>query len=202
MRTGRFFVALALVLTCGGTLATTPAAAQFSERFEFFKAVKDSNAAEAKALFSRAGTTIINVRERSSGRTALHMVTERRDAPWINFLKQGGDDVNVRDIEGNTPLMVAADRRFTDGVQLLLIHGAKPDLANDRGETPLMRAVQLNDIASVRLLLTAGANPDLTDNVAGLSARDYAKRDRRAGRIAALIEENETEAAEVMGPVQ
>ncbi|MGB3723246.1 MAG: ankyrin repeat domain-containing protein [Pacificimonas sp.] len=185
------------------TLAmASPSAAQFSEQFEFFKAVEKGSGAEAKPFMDKPGSTIVNARKRDGGVTALHIVTERRDAPWINFLKQGGADVNLRDDEGNTPLMVAANKRFTDGVQLLLAYGANVNLANNRGETPLIRAVQLKDANSVRMLIAAGANPDQTDHVAGMSARDYATRDRRAAHIVRLLDAAEADTTGVMGPTQ
>ncbi|WP_255536272.1 ankyrin repeat domain-containing protein [Pacificimonas pallii] len=192
---GRLFVAAATAMAL-----SVPASAQFSERYEFFKAVEEENAAEVKAMAESASSTIINSKKRESGRTALHIVTEKRDASWINFLKGFGADVNVKDDAGDTPLILAASLRFTDGVQLLLAYGARVDLANNRGETPLIRAVQRADMEAVRLLLKAGANPDQADHVAGLSARDYAARDRRARRILTLIENFENEAEDKVGP--
>jgi hypothetical protein len=40
----------------------------------------------------------------------------------------------------------------------------------------------------VRLLVQRGANPDKADHIAGMSARDYAKRDDRTGQILALLD--------------
>ena len=47
-----------------------------------------------------------------------------------------------------------------------------------------IRAVQRRDLALVRALLAAGADPDQTDNVAGMSARDYARVDTRSPAVA------------------
>ena len=52
----------------------------------------------------------------------------------------------------------------------------------------MIRSVQLRDTELTRLLLEKGANPDRTDTLAGLSARDYAGRDRRAAAVLAEIE--------------
>jgi hypothetical protein len=49
-------------------------------------------------------------------------------------------------------------------------------------------AVQQRQLPVVRLLLDAGADPDKPDSAAGLSARDYAKRDTRARQILQMIE--------------
>ena len=57
----------------------------------------------------------------------------------------------------------------------------------------MIRAVQLRDSEMTRLLLKNGADPDRTDTLAGLSARDYATRDRRASAILAEIEKADKE---------
>ena len=96
--------------------------------------------------------------------------------------------------------MVATELRFAEGVQLLLSHRATVDLANNSGETPLIRAVQLRDSGLVRALLSAGANPDKVDSIAGMSARDYAKRDIRSAAIARIFEEPRAKPATIAGP--
>ena len=59
----------------------------------------------------------------------------------------------------------------------------------------------MRDPNVVRVLLLAGANPDKRDTLAGLSARDYAKRDTRGAAILKLIEETKAKAAApVAGP--
>ena len=194
------FAALAAAALTVATLGAGPAEAQFSQRYEFFKAVREGKAAEVKAIVDQPGSAMINARDLDSGQTALHIVTDRRDAPWINFLQQAGADVNVRDQNGETPLMLATAKRFSDGVRLLLAYGADANIANNRGETPLIRAVQRRDADIVRLLLGAGANPDAGDHIAGLSARDYATRDRRAAQILALIEGAEAQDRATFGP--
>jgi len=178
---------LVAVLALGAFAA--PAAAQFSDSYNFFKAVKDRDGAKATSLLAQPGTTLANARDYDSGDTALIMVTRRRDVPWMNLMLSKGANPNARDKSGNTALIVAANIGFIDGVQVLLARGADPNAKNDQGETALIRAVQLRDANSARLLLAGGANPDATDNVAGYSARDYAQQDRRAGMIMRLIKE-------------
>ena len=85
--------------------------------------------------------------------------------------------------------MIAAARvGFQDAAEWLLGQGAKVDGANRMGETPLIIAVQQRQVALVKVLLAAGANPDKPDSAAGLSARDYAKRDGRSREIISAIE--------------
>jgi ankyrin repeat protein len=49
-------------------------------------------------------------------------------------------------------------------------------------------AVQRRDVPMVRLLLSKGADPKRSDNVAGYSALDYAKQDKRATAVLKLLE--------------
>ncbi|VAW05050.1 Ankyrin [hydrothermal vent metagenome] len=177
-------------LLLGLTLMThsVPAAAQFSVSYNFLKAVKDRDGTEATKFLNQPGSVIVNTRDISTGETALHIVVARRDATWLGFLLQKGANPNLRDKKGISPLMLATQLRFVDGVKILLAKKAKVDETNNRGETALIRAVQLRDTELTRILLSEGANPDLTDTLAGLSARDYAARDRRAASVLAEIE--------------
>jgi ankyrin repeat protein len=119
----------------------------------------------------------------------------------MGFLLQNGADPNLKDADGNTPLIVAAMTGFGDGVRVMLASKAQVDGTNGKGETALIKAVHMRDTASVQLLLQAGADPDRTDNLAGMSARDYAARDVRSGPIAkALAEAPKKGASKSMGP--
>lgn len=183
-----FFTKLGLISCVAILSATTPAAAQFSDSYNFLKAVKERDGAEATKYLNQPGSTLVNTKDRETGETGLHIATARRDAAWMGFLLQKGANPNISDKEGFTPLMLATQLRFLTGAELLLSKNAKINEANRRGETALIRAVQLRDSEMVRLLLEKGADPDLTDTLAGLSARDYAKRDRRAAAILGEIE--------------
>lgn len=181
---------LVTALTLAGAAVTAvPAAAQFSDSHTFLKAVRDKDVLKAKSISSQPGSAVVNFRDPSTGDTPLILVTRRRDGPWMNFLIGEGADINGRDREGNTAIIVAASLGFTDGVRVLVARKANVDAANSRGETALIKAVQARDPITTRVLLEAGANPDLTDNIAGLSARDYAAADRRAGALLRLIDE-------------
>jgi len=175
--------ALAMALMLPG-----PAAAQFSKSYNFLDHVKKKEGQEVTDALSEPGTTIINTQDVTTGQTALHIVTERRDATWISFLLGKGADPNMRDSKGQTPLMVAANYGFTEGVDLLIKGGARVDEPNSTGETPLITAVHRRDVALMRVLLQAGASPDRADS-AGRSARDYAKLDH-SGNLTGEIESN------------
>lgn len=161
----------------------TVAEAQFSDSFNFLKAVKDRDGDKATKLIEKPGGTVVNTRDLKNGETALHIVVARRDLTWLNFILAKGGKPDLTNNAGDTPLMLATQLRWADGVSLLLAHGASVDKANDNGETPLIRAVQLRDLAMARLLVAQGANPDKRDAIAGMSARDYAEREGRAAGL-------------------
>lgn len=165
----------------------TIASAQFSDSFNFIKAVKDADGNKATEFLNKPGTVIVNTRDAATGQTGLHIVAMRRDATWLAFLLQRGGNPDIRDNQGKTPLMIASELRWSDGVQLLLNKRASVDLANGNGETPLAKAVLNNDSATVRLLLGANANPNRADN-AGFSPKDLARRDPRLGGMLKELE--------------
>jgi uncharacterized protein len=172
-----------------------PAAyAQFSDSYSFLKAVKEGKGQDATDLIDEPGKggVIINTRDDVSGETALHLVIKRRDLNWTGFLLQKGANPNVADRQNVTPLILATQLNFIEGAEWLLKFKANVNQANRSGETPLILATQLRNPDMVRLLLAKGANPDKTDNVAGLSARDYAGRDGRGSAILAIIEAGKT----------
>jgi uncharacterized protein len=181
--TNRSLFPIAIALTA--LVAPVTAQAQFSDSFNFIKAVKDRDGAKVTEFLNKpgSGAVIINTRDSSTGETALHIVAAGRDSLWLGFLLQRGASPDMRDGRGNTPLMIATQLGWADGIQTLLNRRAGVDVANSSGETPLIRAVQNRDIASVRVLMAGGANPNKPDNAAGLSAKDYAARDPRAAAI-------------------
>lgn len=152
---------------------TVPAAAQsFSEGYQFLKAVRDGDGDAATSALNEPGSTIVNSRDISTGESALHIVTERRDALWIRFLSQRGANPNLRDKNGTTPLQLAVNLGFLEGVEALIAAGADLEVSNVAGETPLISAVHQRNLVLIRMLLANGADPDRSDN-SGRSARDY-----------------------------
>lgn len=182
-------------------LVPVPAQAQFSDSYNFLKAVKDKDGQKVTDLIQKPGSTVINSRDVTSGENALHIVIARRDPSWLAFLLAKGANPNLTDNDGNTPLMNAVQGRFEEGVRTLLSYKAQVDKANGSGETPLIRAVQLRDIGLVRILVAQGANPDKRDSIAGMSARDYAQRDNRTPGLSDALDAAKP-AAKPSGPVQ
>jgi ankyrin repeat protein len=184
------------MLPLAGGLVAPAVQAQFSDSYNFLKAVKDRKGDEAEKFLAEPGSVIINTRDGSTGETALHIVIQRRDSTWLGYLLQKGANPNLADKKGTTPLMLATQLSFIDGIDWLTTKKAAVDQTNRSGETALILAVQLRNAEAVRALLAAGANPDKKDSRAGYSARDYARQDGRASAIASIIESHgKTDAA-------
>ena len=176
-------------LAAGLALLAMPAVAQnYSESHNFLKGVRERDASTVNAIVARPNNAVINTRDMGSGEGALHILVRGRDLLWLSFLLGRGARADLQSNDGTTPLILAAQLGWRDGAERLLARGANPNLGNSRGETPLIFAVQRRDLMMVRLLLSARADPNQTDNVAGYSAIDYARQDRRAAVILRELE--------------
>lgn len=177
------------ILVAATLLAATPALAQLNgtDAYKFMDAIKNQKGQEVTDLLAKPGNSLVNTQEPNTGDTALNIVIRRGDATYTRFLLQHGADPNIRNKQGDSATMVAVTENEGPCLQVLINGKANVNVANDRGETPLIRAVQLRNIAMVHDLLAAGADPDQTDHIAGLSARDYAKRDTRSPVIGKML---------------
>lgn len=176
-------------LTVLATLAAaTPALAQFTDSYNFLKAVREKDSRKAMEILDKPGSTIVNTRDADTGETALHIAVKRSDVAWVGFVLQKGGNVNARDREGNTALMLASQARWAEGAQVLVQVRAQVDQQNRLGETALQMAVRNRDTTIAKLLLDAGASPDINDST-GVSARALADSDPRAAAVARLLKD-------------
>lgn len=180
----RFIMSLVAVAALS---AAPPALAQFSESYKFLEAVRKKDSEKVNEALNDPAATLVNTRDLTSGETALHIVTNRRDLTWMQVLIAKGANVNIRDAKGVTPLVAAVNANFIEGVELLVGRGARLNESNNSGETPLITAVHNRNVGVMRILLRAGADPDRADN-SGRSAKDYARLG--GGSLLAEIETN------------
>src|SRR5690606_38474839 len=186
-------------ITLSGALATVlafgaPAAAQtYSDGYLFLQAVEKKDLQKADELLGKPGSTLINSRDLTNGRSGLHIAADRRDVTWIAYLLENGANPNIADRRGVTPLMRASQLGFYEGIEQLVAAGARVDVSNSTGETPLILAVHRRDTSLMRLLLKAGADPGRTDNT-GRSARDYAEIQGGDSLVLAEIARNDANA--------
>lgn len=176
------FLAVIAMLSAGPALAQMQ-----SDNEAFIAAVRERDGPKAVDIFQSRGPIVVNARS-SKGETPLIVAIGNRDSTWTRFLLQKGADPNLPEKSGETPLIAASRNGFVDAVEWLLESDAKVDEPNRKGETALIVAVQQRQTAIVRALLKKGADADRTDNVAGFSARDYARRDTRSRDLLRLIE--------------
>lgn len=172
-----------------GLALPTPVAAQFSDSYKFLEAVKKKEGDKVTEMLADGSPSLINTRDLTSGETALHLVTKRRDLTWMQFLIGKGANVNMRDNKGATALVAACNLNFIEGAALLVEYGGRVDESNSAGETPLITAVHNRNTELMRILLKAGANPDRADN-SGRSARDYARLASNAATLLGEIDAN------------
>lgn len=170
-------------------LGATPALAQFSESYNFLKAVRDADGDKVTKALQGSGSTLINTRDFNTGEAGLHIVVKRRDMTWLGFLLSRGANPNVKDNAGNTPMLQAALIGFQEGVEALAKYNAQVNLGNSRGETPLIIATQQRNIPMVRFLLANGGDPRQADRIAGKSAHDYAAEDSRSAAVLKILDE-------------
>lgn len=190
-------------MLCGLMLAcATPAMAQFSDSYNFLKAVREADGDKAMQLLSKPGAPVLNTRDPSTGETALHISVKSHQANWVGFLLNKGANTEIRDRDGNTPLHDAALFGDPTAMNYLIGMKAKVNATNNRGETPLVLAVHRRDTVLVQQLMDGGADPKIADTIAGKSALDYAKEDPRGGAVLKLMQDAKPAAKKtVSGPV-
>ena len=194
---------LALVLAT----AAIPAAGQVAGGFganhsdgeAFIEAIEKGDNNAAIPLIEQPGSGVAKYRN-YKGDTALHVAVRKRELDWVGYLLKKGADPNAGDADGDTALIIASRIGFEEAADWMVKLGAKVDAPNRRGETALIIAVQQRQPRIVELLMKAGANPDKSDHAAGLSARDYAKRDSRIPQMLKLIETVKSTKKQVAGP--
>ena len=193
-----------MIAAVAGSLVTAfagSAVAQIGPDSEkFLDAVEKQRSDEVIELVTKNGRAIINVRG-YSGATPLTTAMRRRSTQYVLYLLENGADPNLAERNGETALLIAARLGYAEGVSAMLGAKASVDATNRQGETALIVAVQNRHVQIVKRLLEAGASPSRTDSASGLSARDYAARDRRSSEILKLMDQVKKKPVFEAGPI-
>ena len=193
-RTHLMIAALAVTLASGAAAQSRP------DSETFLEAIEEQRNNDVIDLVTRKGSAVINSRG-YSGATPLTVAMRKRATLYVNYLLQNGADPDLADKNGETALMIAARVGFLEGIGAMIAATAAIDATNRQGETALIVAVQNRHVQAVKRLLEAGASSSRTDSASGLSARDYAVRDRRSSDILKLIDGVKAKPVFVAGPV-
>ena len=183
-----------LALGLAGCLAAPLAAQNYSDGYNFLKAIRDRDSAKVQAFVSNPSSSAINSRDGKTGDGALHILVQDRNLEWLAFLLAHGARPDLQNNDGNSALALAAQLGWVEGATQLLARGARVDLPNVRGETPLILAVQSRQlpiadrVAMIELLIGQGADPRRQDSFAGYSALDYARQENRSPAIVRALE--------------
>jgi ankyrin repeat protein len=189
-------VTASLIIGC----AAGASAQNKPESETFIEAIEQQRNDDVIEMVNKNGRALVNARG-YSGATPLTVAVRKRATLYVNFLLQHGADPNLADRNGDTGLLIAARLGYAEGVGVMLAANAAVDATNRQGETALIVAVQNHHTLIVKRLLEAGASASHTDNASGLSARDYAVRDRRSTEILKLIDSVKKKPVFVAGPI-
>lgn len=178
-------IIIALAVWLVSAVYSAPSQAQFSDTWEFLKAVDEVDYREMRnRIFKGANVN----RKNGDGFPAMVIAADKRNRELINFLLEQGVKVDATtEQRGETALMRRAEVGDFETIALLLESGADPSLQDKSGLTALMRAARSRKPRVVKQLLEAGAGFDQAD-FTGKSALGYA-RDVRARRVIRLLEE-------------
>jgi ankyrin repeat protein len=187
-----------LLLACAA-----PAMAQFSDSYNFLKAVREADGNEAMKYLNKPGAPVLNTRDPSTGETALHISVKAHQDSWVGFLLNKGARPDIKDRDGNTPMHYAALFGDPTALGYLISVSANVNAINNNGETPLILAVHRRDPAVVQQLVDAGADPKIADTIAGKNALEYARDDSRGAAVLKILQDAQPSAKKkkVAGPV-
>ncbi|MEM8799218.1 MAG: ankyrin repeat domain-containing protein [Pseudomonadota bacterium] len=184
--TAKTFMRLALVACFLVAPFANPVNAQFSNRYQFFKALKDQDINEVQEQLNAPG---FNADLRNTdGEPAILYAARHGGRGWMALLLKHGANPNLSSrVDGNTVLHYFASKGEKDTVQVLLDEGADPNNINKLGETPLMLAARGRHTLAAQKLIESGADVN-RQNIAGRTALEIAQISR-ARSIERLLKE-------------
>lgn len=126
----------------------------------FVKAAFDDNLEELSSLIPE---TDVNLRDKTTGTTALDHAVDNGNREMVELLLSRGANVNARNGSGRTALMRIGEDATSDLVWDLLNAGAEVNHKSETGETALITAAYQNNVEALKALLDAGADVNSKD---------------------------------------
>ena len=124
-------------------------------RSPLFKAVRDGDASEAKALIA-AGADV-DFKASGDGTPLIEAARSGR-ADLVELLLARGADANLASRGDGNALIAAASEGRPDIVKALVERGAEVNAYVPGDDTPLINAIRSGDLATVRYLINQGAD--------------------------------------------
>ncbi len=189
MRFLRFFTTgMVLGLIGLNGLGIREAAAQYSDSWEFLKAVE---ADDRKEIRDRQGKGVNVNAKNGDGLPAMIIAAEHGNVGLMQFILELGVNIDGRtEDRRDTALMRRAEIGDMESVRFLVTAGADVNLKDRGGENALMKAVRARRRGIVKLLIASGADVNDTDYT-GRTALHYAE-EARARSIMRLLREAES----------
>lgn len=176
----RFFLVLFIL---GFVAQPTAVHAQFSDSWDFMKAVKEQDYSTMLDKINKGVN--INTRD-ADGYPAIVLATDLQSERLVKFLLTNGVNPDAGILGSNeTAMMRRADAGDMDTIRLLVEYGADVNMVNKSGETALMRAIRSRKNRVINGLIELGADISLTDYT-GRTALDYAE-ETRSSRIIRIV---------------
>lgn len=147
------------------------------------KAAQDDELTSVLEVLTREN---VNVRDKSTGTTALEHAVRNGNREMLQALISAGADVNNQNGAEETPLMMLGEEATSEMVWDLVHAGAKMDLTDMDGDTALIAAAEVNNLCVLQTLLQAGAKVN-AKNKEGQTALIMAADEGLIKNVRALI---------------
>jgi uncharacterized protein len=153
---------------------------------DFFKAVKDKDAAKVKDYLAKDPTLVKATTSDFLKETALAIAAFDGYKDIVELLLKNNADPNVYDDMGVAPIHGAARTNRHEIIEMLLNNKANINILHKTsGESPLHYAAEYNTKEACELLLKKGADKTIKDN-SGQTAYEVAK-EKKSDKVIDLL---------------
>lgn len=126
--------------------------------------------------------------DKLDGTSALISAAKGNHIPVMQVLIADHALVDIKDKTGNTALNWASERGNSDAVAFLLKAGADPNTIDRSGNTPLIKAAKIGNVEILRLLVATKKVDLKRGDFTGVTALEWAERNRQNAAVKFLRE--------------